>query len=126
MKRPLAKLLRAVRRRSVDLTAEPLSGVLDLGGGRFEATDRDAALLLRASSLPHGWVELDFETERPDEADVPPLLYFDSGNGFHLSDCVRLPPPSLGRIRALARLPQQVLRLRFNPLTARGTMVTST
>lgn len=113
----LRKLIRALRRRSFLLSAEPLRDLAPLGGGRYRATGVDAALSLRAPELPSGWVELDFALSIDDPAGLPPLLLFDSGSGYRQSETVRLPKPRSGRVQALVRLPPRVLGLRLHPVS---------
>jgi len=117
MNRSLIKLARAVRRRPVELSAEPVRDLVALGGGRYRATGVDAALLLRAPALLSGWVQLDLEFAADEPAGLPPLLFIDAGNGFRQADCVRLPRPRAGRIQALVRLPPKISGLRFHPVS---------
>ncbi|RYZ42900.1 MAG: glycosyltransferase [Myxococcaceae bacterium] len=107
-------------RPAVRLTPEPGTGMTADSGGPFEWHAASAGALLSltpdAEPLPTGWTELSFRlrTEAPGAA--APVLIVDTGLAG-AEQSIRLPLDAHGHVRALVRLPRDVLALRLGPVS---------
>ena len=92
-----------------------------LGNNKFRAMKPNPQLVLASPwrFLPRGWVEITYEIEANRTA--TPFLFADTGQGFEEANRFRLPPTRDGLGRAIVRLPNHVLALRFDPVHFVGT-----
>jgi GT2 family glycosyltransferase/2-polyprenyl-3-methyl-5-hydroxy-6-metoxy-1,4-benzoquinol methylase len=104
-------------RRRVELTPTPVMDVCRTDDGwQSTGTDPQFDLRPRRGRFPTGWVWLEFELQSEGAFNNPPTLFVDSGEGYTESNCIALPFPKDGAIRAIVKLPPVVYSIRFDPL----------
>ncbi|MCZ6603074.1 MAG: glycosyltransferase, partial [Planctomycetota bacterium] len=99
---------------------EPVSQLVR-EGKQFRSTGGDPQFDLHSSRgrLPSGWVTISYGAEC-DEGRLEPTLYIDSGHGLSEVDRPILPPLRTGRSKTFVHLPDQVHRLRLDPMDCPG------
>lgn len=99
-----------------DMKIEAVHDAEALGDNWFRARNANPSLILSSPwrFLPRGWVEISYEIECNRTA--APFLFADAGGGFSEAHRYRLPPTRNGKGKAILRMPNRVLGLRFDPV----------
>lgn len=113
--------LGAVRVMTHHMTVQSTVNAEPLGNNKFRALKPNPQVMLASPwrFLPRGWVEITYEIDA--DRIAAPSLFADTGQGFEEANRFRLPPTRNGFGRAIVRLPNHVLALRFDPVHFVGT-----
>lgn len=115
-------ILRGWRIYKYELLPGPSVEPSDAGNG-WMATDDDPWFLLDGP-VGGGWAELRYRTGT--ECDVCGSLYFDTGTGFTERQVIVLSQPKNGVVSDVLRLPENVVRLRLDPMEEPGSFFLDT
>jgi len=120
----MRRLVKALMRRRFVLSPARSSDV-QAQAGTWRATGALPSIDLSSSraGFPSGWVRLAVDIEVTESDSAFGWMRADSGQGFRQAAGVRIPRASDGKVRLIARLPDVVLALRYEPIKGAGAFV---
>lgn len=112
---------RAVRRPWFEMTMRPVNDLTqDQDGWTAVGDDPQFQLQPARTRFPTRWVRIRIDLKVTEPTLFRAVLYFDLGSGYNEVDRITLPAPADGHIAVVARLPDAVAGLRFDPLNLPG------